>query len=125
MKTFLFLIAAFISMRAFAQAYPQRTYPAFCDGNDMISNQGTLLYQFTFSSDCKESLAESKVNQGRFCDDEKLVRENGIVIRNFTFSSNCKEALSDLRQSNYGLFCHDGDLLQIRFGLVADLTFTN
>jgi hypothetical protein len=78
MKWILILLIA--SPVAFAQHFPQRVFPKYCDGSDMFNNLGRLMYQFTFSSDCSSALNQSTVNNGKFCDDEKLVRENGQVV---------------------------------------------
>src|SRR6478752_2363961 len=101
------ILLCFLTSTAFAQyyPYPQPVFPKYCDGSNMISNAGRVLYQFSFSSGCTEALNQSKTNFGRFCDDEKLVRENGQVAHYFTFSSDCNDGLAGLSQSRYGLYC--------------------
>lgn len=117
------ILALLLSAPVYAQYFPQRVFPKYCEGSEMFNNLGRPMYRFTFSSDCTNALAQSQSFNGRFCDDEKLVRENGQVSHQFTFRSHCNEALVDLRNSRYGLYCDSGLMNQIYRGRVANLTF--
>jgi hypothetical protein len=123
MKIFFTMGLLFFSLTAFAQWMPGRIFPAFCQNNYLMSNLGTTLYRFNFTSDCSRALSEARMNMGRFCDSEKLIREDGFMAHLFTFRSDCQEALGDLRVSRVGLYCNDGDMNQIYRGTIAFMTF--
>lgn len=120
------LLIALMSLAVFcanAQSYSQRVYPASCDQENMISNQGQHLYQFSFASDCVAALNQSKNNSGHFCDYEVLVRRDGVMAHRFSFFSECLSGLTDMRMSNHGLFCSDGNAYQIWKSKIATFTF--
>lgn len=123
MKSIFTIGLFFFSLTSFAQWMPGRIYPSYCQGNNLISNRGTVLYRFSFSSDCPRALSEAQMNQGKFCDNGKLVREDGSQAYFFTFRSDCQEALGDLRISRIGLYCSNGDMNQIYRGTIAFMTF--
>jgi hypothetical protein len=113
----------FFSLSAVAQWMPGRIFPAYCQQNYLISNRGTTLYRFSFSSDCPRALSEAQMNAGKFCDSEKLIREDGTLAHRLTFRSDCQDALNDLRVSRVGLYCSNGDMNQIYRGTIALMTF--
>ena len=123
MKSIFTLGLFFFSLSAMAQWMPGGIFPAFCRNNYLISNRGTTLYRFNFTSDCSRALSEARMNMGRFCDSEKLIREDGFMAHLFTFRSDCQKALGDLRVSRVGLYCNDGDMNQIYRGTIAFMTF--
>ena len=123
MKHAFLILLLSLPLAAFSQHFPQRIYPAYCQGNVIYSNIGTPLYRFTFSSDCADALNQSRNNDGRFCDGRVLVREDGRAVHQFAFWSECPEALLDLKVSNRGLYCDDGDLNQIYSGTLANMAF--
>jgi hypothetical protein len=120
----IFTIGLFLfSLTSFAQWMPGRIFPAFCQNNYLMSNLGTTLYRFNFTSDCPRALSEAQMNMGRFCDNERLIREDGSLAHLFTFRSDCQEALGDLRVSRVGLYCSNGDMNQIYRGTIAFMNF--
>ena len=122
---FFMLLLVFLSSLAVSLAQPTspREYPVSCEGEDLKSNYGRVIYRFTFSSDCLVSLHQSHYNLGRFCDHEILVRNDGTIAHRFNFNSECRGALDDLLITRYGLYCDEGDLHQIRTNKIASLSF--
>jgi hypothetical protein len=123
MKHIFLVLLMTLSFSVFSQHFPRGTYPAYCQSNVLYSNFGKPIYRFTFSSYCNDALNQSRINLGRFCDDRKLVREDGRINREFSFWSECPEALLDLKISNRGLYCDDGELIQIYLGPLVNMAF--
>jgi hypothetical protein len=123
MKRFAAFILLSCAVPAWAQYYPNDIYPAYCVGNRLFSNRHKPIYQFSFSIDCSDALAQSKRYAGRFCDNRKLVRENGTVAHDFTFRSDCQDGLNDLDLIGRNVFCDGGSMRHIYRGAIANLTF--
>ncbi len=120
---FFILISLFIcSLNSMANINP-RVYPVRCDGSELISNVNTILYDFSFNSECLKALSESRVSYGHFCDGDRLIRPNGDFFHEFNWSSGCQKALNNLRASRHGLFCDDKEMYQIHIGYLTSHSF--
>lgn len=123
MKTIIAIALFVVSLAATAQSSNVSVYPSYCDEYSLISNQHTTIYKFSYKSDCKRALLESRVNNGRFCDEKRLVRPGGDVAYIFNSTSDCTLSLHGLRESNRDLFCYEGNLLHINRGFVINLDY--
>ncbi len=99
--------------------------PAYCDYNELISNQGSIIYRFSFKSDCARALEEARTSKGFFCDWDKLALPNGYIVHDFNWNENCQEALSSFRESETGLFCDDTGMYQVRFGFLVSHSYAS
>ena len=100
-------------------------YPAYCEGADLYSNEGSVIYVFRYSTECEDALKDARANRGRFCDVSSLVREDGVGVYDFSLSQNCRDALKRLTYNWTGLFCGDNNkIYQVSTAKeIADMTY--
>ncbi|HXH31091.1 MAG TPA: hypothetical protein VNJ01_09790 [Bacteriovoracaceae bacterium] len=103
MKLVLLMLGVVWAGASFASA----ASPAYCDGTDLYSNQGTVVYKFRYTDECEDALQDARANRGRFCYISTLVREDGEEVFQFSSSQGCWDALKRLTYSWTGLFCGD------------------
>lgn len=119
MKQMLVLFILIFTCDSFAQS----VYPAACDDNELLSNYNTILHRFSFKSECKKALEESRTAKGKFCDGDKLYWPNGFEFHDFNWSSDCQAALEQFRTSPTGLFCDGTAMFQVNSAFLTYHTF--
>ncbi len=70
----------------------------FCDDGYLYQIRIGQIANLTFSSTCREAVADAGRYRGLFCVDGVMMNHLGQTLRDYTFNSTCRNALASISQ---------------------------